>query len=94
MAPRHHYRVYFVIYGLFLALVQGPLLRCVGIIASEADERSEGPILALNHNSGAPKWPFPNEINMKSIGNWAKRGGDVGQLGRGWKVGKRLGSWG
>ena len=58
MAPRHHYRVYFVIYGLFLALVQGPLLCCVGIIASEADERSEGPILALNDSSGPPKWPL------------------------------------
>ena len=26
----------------YLALVQGPLLCCVGIIASETDERSEG----------------------------------------------------
>jgi len=31
---------------------------------------------------------------MKSIGNWAKRGGDGGKLGKGWEVGKRLGSWG
>ena len=55
--------------GHYLALVQGPLLSCVGIIASEADERSEGPILALNHSSGAPEWPFSSEINTKSIGN-------------------------
>jgi hypothetical protein len=44
--------------GHYLGLVQGPLLNCVGITANETDERSEGPLLALNDNSGAPHWPL------------------------------------
>ena len=41
MAPRHHYRVYFMIYAPVLVLVQRPLLFCIRIIAGITLERSE-----------------------------------------------------